>query len=404
MSRADVVVVGGGLVGLATAMNLLERRPGLQVTVVEKEPAPARHQSGHNSGVIHAGLYYPPGSLKARLCREGRAALLRFADERGIPYRLCGKLVIASTDGELARLEELKRRGTENGLEGLRDLQAAEIAEFEPHVTGVRALHVPESGVIDYKQVAGAYVDVVRERGGDVRFGAAVRSIESRSTGVVVGVSTDEIEARFVVACAGLQSDRIARLTGSGQDEYRIVPFRGDYFTLVPSARSLVKGLVYPVPDPSFPFLGVHFTPRLDGQVWAGPNAVPAFAREGYSRFAFDLRDSSDMVRFPGFARLARRYARMGATEIWRDVSKPAAVKAMQRYVPELRLKDVKFGPCGIRAQCMKSDGTLVDDFLFASADRVLHVVNAPSPAATASLAIGRMLGERAEEQFALEG
>jgi (S)-2-hydroxyglutarate dehydrogenase len=403
VNRADVVIVGGGLIGLATALDLLERKPDLRVTVAEKETALARHQSGRNSGVIHAGLYYPPGSLKARLCREGRSKLLRFADEHGIPYRLCGKLVVASNDAELGPLEELHRRGVENGLAGIRELGAAELVEIEPNVTGVRALHVPESGVIDYRQVAQVYVDQVRARGGDVRFGAPVHAIDSRSTGVLVSLGADEVEAACVITCAGLQSDRVARLTGSDSSDYRIVPFRGDYFTLAPPARSLVRGLVYPVPDPSFPFLGVHFTPRLDGEVWAGPNAVPAFAREGYSRFAFNLRDTSDTVRFPGFARLARRYVRMGATEIWRDLSKPAAVKAMQRYVPALEGRDVRFGPCGIRAQCMKSDGTLVDDFLFAETERVLHVVNAPSPGATASLAIGGMLGRRAAEQFGLD-
>jgi L-2-hydroxyglutarate oxidase len=402
VSRVDVVVVGGGLIGLATALDLLQRQPGLSVTVAEKEWEPARHQSGHNSGVIHAGLYYPPGSLKARLCREGRTRLLAFADEHSIPYRICGKLVIASDDGELDRLEELKRRGVANGLQGLRELSAAELREIEPNVAGVKALHVAESGVIDYRRVAQAYVEQVQALGGEVRFGSAVQALDARANGVLVSTDALEIEAACVVTCGGLQSDRLARLTGGDSHDYRIIPFRGDYFTLVPAARSLVNGLVYPVPDPSFPFLGVHFTPRLNGEVWAGPNAVPAFAREGYSRFAFSLRDTSDTVRFRGFSRLARQYARMGMTEIWRDVSKPAAVKAMQRYIPAIGLKDVRFGPCGIRAQCMKSDGTLVDDFLFAETPRVLHVVNAPSPGATASLAIGSMLGERAIEQFGL--
>jgi len=398
----DVVVVGGGLIGLATGMTLLQRHPGLRLTVVEKEGSHTAHQSGRNSGVIHAGLYYAPGSLKAKLCREGRELLIAFADEHDIEYSLVGKLVVALDERELERLEELRRRGDANGLAGLRYLDRDELREIEPHVVGSRALHVPESGIIDYRQVATAYAARIQALGGEVIVGAAVQAIEPRRDHVEVKWSSGSVKSAFAITCGGVQSDRLARLTGSGSSEYRIIPFRGDYFTFASRARSLVRGLVYPVPDPAFPFLGVHFTPRVDGEVWAGPNAVPALAREGYGRVKFNARDTWELVSFSGFARLARRYARMGAMEIWRDLDRRAAVRDMRRYLPELELEDVRFGPCGIRAQCMKSDGTLVDDFLFAEAERTLHVLNAPSPGATASLAIGRMLADRAAAQSEL--
>jgi L-2-hydroxyglutarate oxidase LhgO len=401
-AQRDVVVVGGGLIGLATALTLLQRHPGLRLAVVEKEHFHTAHQSGRNSGVIHAGLYYPPGSLKARLCREGRELLIAFADEHEIEYSLIGKLVVASDEGEVARLDELRRRGDANGLVGLRYLDAEEVRDVEPHVVGFRALHVPESGIIDYRKVAEAYAARIRALGGEIVLGASVNAIEPHRDHVEVKWSSGSVRTAFVITCGGVQSDRLARLTGSESSEYRIIPFRGDYFTFAPRARLLVRGLVYPVPDPSFPFLGVHFTPRVDGEVWAGPNAVPSFAREGYRRAAFNARDTWEVVSFRGFAKLATRYAKMGALEIWRDVDRRAAVRDMRRYLPELRLEDVRFGPCGIRAQCMKNDGTLVDDFLFAEAERTLHVLNAPSPGATASLAIGRMLADRAAAQAEL--
>jgi L-2-hydroxyglutarate oxidase LhgO len=368
--RYDVAVVGAGLIGLATARALLHARPGLRVAVYEKEPDVALHQSGRNSGVVHAGLYYAAGSLKAELCREGRAELLRYADEKGIAYRVVGKLVVAVDETELPRLEELRRRGEANGLEGLRELDAW--PDLEPHVRGVRALHVPETASIDYRRVARAYAADVREAGGELLLGQEVGAVE-------------ELPAERVVVCAGLQADRMARAT-----PHRIVPFRGDYFVLSPSAARLVRGHVYPVPDPSFPFLGVHFSPRVDGEVWAGPNAVPSLAREGYGRFRVDLRDARDTLLSPGLHRLARRYWRTGWQEIWRDVVKRAAVAEMRRYLPELRPGDVRFGPCGIRAQLVDRDGSLVDDFLLEHEGTALHVLNAPSPAATASLAIGR--------------
>jgi (S)-2-hydroxyglutarate dehydrogenase len=368
----EFAVVGAGLIGLATAREILRRRPEARLVVLDKEPEVARHQSGRNSGVIHSGLYYAAGSLKAQLCREGREALLRYAAAKSIPHRIVGKLVVAVAQGELPRLEALHRRGETNGLRGLREL--TEWDEIEPHVHGIHALHVPETGTIDYGVVARTYAHDVQELGGELRLGEEVRA-------------PAELPAEQVVVCAGLQADRLA-----GRKEPRIVPFRGDYYVLAPRAARLVRGHVYPVPDPDFPFLGVHFSRRIDGEVWAGPNAVPSLARERYGRLRVDLRDALEVLGSPGLRRLARRYWRTGAREIWRDLIKAAAVRDMRRYLPELHARDVRFGPSGIRAQLLARDGSLVDDFLLEREGPVLHVLNAPSPAATASLAIGQRI------------
>ncbi len=397
----DVAVIGGGLIGLATAMALLGERPALRLAVLEKEPSIASHQSSHNSGVIHAGLYYKPGSLKARFCREGRQALAAFAAEHGIPYRLSGKLVVACGEDELPRLADLAERGRANGL-ALRELTPAEFAEFEPHVRGVRALHVPESGVIDYRKVAAAYAGVIADRGGAVHCGCGVREITAHGGYRRLATDAGTFTARAVISCAGLQSDRVTAMTGHAAGEYRIVPFRGDYYTFRPHAADLVHGLVYPVPDPGFPFLGVHFTRGIDGTLHAGPNAVPALAREGYGRLSFNRRDFADLLRFPGFRRLARAYAATGAKEIWRDLVKPAFLADMRRYLPMVAPGDVTFGPSGVRAQCLSRSGALVDDFLIEESDGVIHVLNAPSPAATASIVIGRHCAALAIERFAL--
>ena len=373
--RLGFAVVGGGLIGLATARALLERRPGAQLTVFEKEPELGLHQSGRNSGVVHAGVYYAPGSLKAQLCREGREALRGFADEHDIPYTVRGKVIVATSPSELPRLDDLEQRAVANGVQGARELDADELRELEPHVAGFRALHVPESAVIDYQAVLHALADDVRAKGGEVLLGHKVDRV-------------DELGAGRVVVCAGLQADRLA------PTEHRIVPFRGDYFVLRGQSAALIRGLVYPVPDPAFPFLGVHFTRRHDEAVWAGPNAVPSLARERYRRFAFDPRDARDLAASRGLWRLARRYWRTGALELWRDVVKRAAVRDMQRYVPEIDPADVAFGPCGIRAQVVGRDGSLVDDFLLEREGNALHVVNAPSPAATACLAIGARVAD----------
>jgi L-2-hydroxyglutarate oxidase len=401
--RVDVAIIGGGIVGLATAHLLLETRPGLRVAVLEKEAELATHQSGHNSGVIHAGIYYAPGSLKATLCREGKAKLERFAADHGIAFRHPGKLVMALRDDEAPRLEALCERATANGVEGLEILGPERIRELEPHVAGVRALWSPTTGIIDFRAVALAYAEEARVRGADIHLDRAVTSIDERGDGVVLGTTRGELQANNVIACAGLQADRVAALTGErGPDVPRIVPFRGDYYTLTPDARHLVGRLIYPLPDPQFPFLGVHFTPRIDGEVLAGPNAVLAFAREGYRRRDLNLRDLGSTLAFRGFQRLAIRYLRTGLAEMRRDWSKRAFLGELQRYVPELRSDQIVFGPSGVRAQALDRNGQLLDDFSLGGSRRVLHVRNAPSPAATASLAIGRVLVETAVERFDL--
>jgi L-2-hydroxyglutarate oxidase LhgO len=399
--RFDVAIVGGGIVGLATAYRLIEQRRDLRLAVLEKEPALAEHQSGRNSGVIHAGLYYAPGSLKARLCREGKDALERFAEEHDIPFERCGKLVIATDPSELPRLEDLKQRGTANGLQDLEEGGPKRIRELEPHARGIRGLHVPETGIIDFRRVALALADEVRARGGQILLGTRVTDILDRGAWRVLETTRGPIHAANVITCAGLHSDRLAAMTHT-PGEQRIVPFRGEYCVLTPAARDLVRGLIYPVPDPSLPFLGVHFTRRIDGEVWLGPNAVLAFAREGYRRRDLSPRDLADVVGFPGFRKLARRHWRTGLREQWRDLSKRTFVEACRRFVPELRSADVEWGPSGVRAQTVTADGTLADDFSLQESPRVLHVRNAPSPAATASLAIGRVLAERASELFEL--
>ncbi len=400
----DVAIVGGGIVGLATAYQLLQRAPDCRLVLLEKEGRLAAHQTGHNSGVLHSGLYYRPGSLKARLTREGKSALEAFAAAHGIPCERSGKLVVASTTAELAGLDELLARGTANGLAGLEQVGPERIREIEPHVVGLRGLWVPETGIIDFRQVAGAMATDIEERGGVIRTNwevAAIRPLGTR--GWLLRGGPDDVRAEALITCAGLHADRLAGLTGH-RSAARIVPFRGDYYRLQGDARALIRGLVYPVPDPAFPFLGVHFTRRIDGEVWAGPNAVLAFAREGYRRTDVSPRDLAGSLGYPGFWRLARPYLRTGLAEMWRDLSRGAFLASLRRYVPELRAKDLRFGPSGVRAQALGRDGTLLDDFALEEGPRLLHVVNAPSPAASASLAIGRMLAERAIERFELTG
>ena len=392
-------MVGAGLIGLATAFRLLERRPGMSVVVIDKETRVAAHQSSHNSGVIHAGVYYAPGSLKARLCLEGRAALEDFAERHGIPVERCGKVIVALDDRELGRLATLHDRAVANGVTGVRAMGPAELAEVEPHVAGVRALHVPTTSIVDFELVARAYADEVRARGGDVLLGHrvdALRETGGPGGGVVLLTAQGDVRARLVVTCAGLHADRLAGAGAGGPGpEVRIVPFRGDYYTLRPSARGLVRGLVYPVPDPALPFLGVHFTRRIDGEVWAGPNAVLAFALEGYARTTVNLRELGSTLGYPGFRRLARRYWRTGSAEMWRDLVKPAFVRELRRYVPDLSSADLTFGPSGVRAQAVASDGSMVEDFAIDESEHVIHLRNAPSPGATSSLAIGDHLAAR---------
>jgi (S)-2-hydroxyglutarate dehydrogenase len=397
--RFDVVVVGGGIVGLATAVRLSEARPALRIAILEKEVELATHQSGHNSGVLHAGLYYPPGSLKARLCREGKAAIESFAESHDIPFERCGKLVVALDETELDRLAALRERAVANGVPGLEEVGPDRIRELEPHAAGIRGLWSPGTGIIDFRRVALAMAADLTAGGVAILTGHEVRGLDDRTGEVVATTPSGEFRARLVVACAGLQADRVAAL-GGASDGPRIVPFRGDYYTLTAEARRLVRGLIYPVPDPRFPFLGVHFTKRIDGHVWAGPNAVLAFAREGYRRRDIRPRDLLGTLTDRGFLRLAGRYLRTGLGEMWRDWWKPAFVRELQRYVPEIRADQLRFGPSGVRAQALTRDGTLVDDFVLDGSARILHVRNAPSPAATSSLAIGGMLATTALDRL----
>ncbi|HTX57323.1 MAG TPA: L-2-hydroxyglutarate oxidase [Candidatus Acidoferrales bacterium] len=397
----DIAIVGGGIVGLATARELLMRHPHLKLVLLEKEELLATHQTGHNSGVIHSGIYYKPGSLKAKLCVEGRRALWQYCQSKGIEYRNVGKLIVATEERELPLLQDLYDRGIANGIESLEIVDEDGIREREPHCRGIKAIFLPVTGIVDYGQVARAYGDDVRSLGGETFTGREVRAIERRGNVTVLVTSDGEYEARYVVTCGGLQSDRLAKMTG-GKSDPKIVPFRGDYLILKPEKRYLVKGNIYPVPDPNFPFLGVHFTPRMNGDIWLGPNAVLAFAREGYSFTTINPGDLLETLTYPGFIKLAGKYFSTGMGEMYRDVLRSAYVKALQRYIPELRVEDTLAGPSGVRAQAMMADGTQVDDFVFEGDEGTMHVRNAPSPAATSSLAIGKFIADDADQRFSL--
>ncbi len=396
----DVAVIGGGIVGTATAMEIGARTKA-RVVVLEAEGSLAAHQTGHNSGVIHSGLYYKPGSLKARNCVEGREAMYRFCAAHQIPHERCGKLVVATEPGQVAALDELERRGRANGLQGLKRLRGEELEDYEPAVAGVAGLHVPDTGIVDYTAVTHAFARLVREAGGEVRTGARVLRVDRREGGLTLETASGPVEARSLINCAGLQSDRMARLCGV-EPGVRIVPFRGEYYELAPGRQSLVRNLIYPVPDPRFPFLGVHFTRMIKGGVEAGPNAVLAFRREGYARTSFSPRDTLELFGYAGFWRMAGRYWKMGLEEMYRSASKRAFVRALRGLVPELRDEDVHPSGSGVRAQALGPDGALLDDFRIVEADRMIHVLNAPSPAATASISIGRAIAEMAAKSFAL--
>ncbi|BDE06715.1 hydroxyglutarate oxidase [Vulcanimicrobium alpinum] len=397
----DIAVVGGGIVGLATTRELLLRHPHLRVANVEKEDVWSKHQTGHNSGVIHSGIYYKPGSFKAKLCTEGRKLAWEYCDAKGIEYRNVGKLIVATDASELGRLDDLMVRGQQNGVEGLEMLDAAQIAEREPHCRGIKAIFSPVTGIVDWGLVARTYGEDAKEAGADMYLGHLVTAIERRGGVTVLRTPKGEIQAKSVITCGGLYSDRLGRMTG-GERDPKIVPFRGDYLILKPEKSYLVKGNIYPVPDPEFPFLGVHFTPRMDGSIWLGPNAVLAFAREGYSFFEINPIELWDALTYPGFFKLATKYWKTGAGEMYRDLVRDAYVQALQRYIPELRPEDCLPGPAGVRAQAMAADGSLVDDFVFEGSEGVVHVRNAPSPAATSSLAIGKYIADDAETRFDL--
>lgn len=393
--RYDVAIVGAGLVGLATALRLLEEQPALRVVVLDKEDRVAAHQSSHNSGVIHAGVYYTPGSLKARLCLEGRKALEQFAERRGIPIDHCGKIIVAVDKTEFGRLDLLRGRALQNGAKGVADLGPAGIRDLEPSVVGLRGLHVPSTSIVDFERVAGAYRDEIAERGAEILLGRRVDQIAVRRTDQILRTTGDDLVASLVIVCAGLHADRLAP-----RGDLRIIPFRGAYQVLVPRARHLVRGLVYPVPDPALPFLGVHFTRRIDGEVWAGPNAVLAFAREGYRRRDLDVRDLADILGFAGFWRLGRAHWRTGVGEFWRDLVRRSFVRDLRRYIPEISRKDLAPGPAGVRAQAVRIDGSMIDDFSIIEEEGAIYVRNAPSPGATASLAIGQHLARLAAKRL----
>ena len=404
--RFDVAVIGGGIVGMATAMALV-RGTRVSVVVLEAEDHLAAHQTGHNSGVIHSGLYYKPGSLKAHNCVEGREALYRFCAEHGIAHERCGKVVVAVHERERPRLDELERRGRANGLAGLRRIGPEEVREREPHARGVAGLFVPDTGIVDYTAVTEAYAAEVRTAGGEIRTRACVTACRRDTSpggaapGLVLETARGTVRCGALVNCAGLYSDRVARLCGVDPG-VRIVPFRGEYYALKPERHHLVRNLIYPVPDPAFPFLGVHFTRMVRGGVEAGPNAVLALKREGYGRADLSVRDTAELLAYGGFWRMGMRHWRMGLAESWRSWSAGAFVAALRRLVPEITPVDVARAGSGVRAQALQPDGKLSDDFLIVEAERLVHVLNAPAPAATASITIGRTIAERTAERFGL--
>jgi L-2-hydroxyglutarate oxidase LhgO len=401
-SGRNVVVVGGGIVGLAVALEITKRFPRLRLVLLEKEDRVGQHQSGHNSGVIHSGVYYKPGSQKATLCVEGARAMIEFCRAHAIPHEVCGKVIVATQQEEFPRLEELRRRGKANGLTGLQLIGPEQLREIEPYASGLRALVVPSTGITDYAAVCEKYAELIRAQGGTILTSTAVTGLRNLKDEVVVETSGAAFSATYLINCAGLFSDRIAGMAG-GKPDVIIVPFRGEYYDLIPQRSSLVRALIYPVPDPQFPFLGVHFTRRVNGTVDAGPNAVFAFRREGYRRTDFSLRDLASSLVFPGFWRMAAKHWRYGMDEFHRSFSKPAFVRALQRLLPELRAEDLIPGGSGVRAQALRRDGTLVDDFQFVPFGRMLHVLNVPSPAATASLVIGRAIVNTAEDGLGLQ-
>lgn len=393
----DLVIAGGGIVGLATAYQAVRKQPRIRLAVLEKEPAIGRHQTGHNSGVIHSGIYYKPGSLKARNCVAGAARMVEFCREHSIPYEVCGKIVVATDESERAGLDELMRRGTANGVPGLKMISVEEFRKLEPNCTGIAALHVPGTGITDYSKVAQKYAELIQLAGGQILTNCAVTSIERRSSEIVLETKRGAVKAKRMINCTGLHSDRIMRMTGE-KGGMKIVPFRGEYYELLPASRHLVRNLIYPVADPRFPFLGVHFTRRISGGIEAGPNAVLAFKREGYRKIDFDLRDTVETAVFPGFWRMAIKYWRSGVGEYYRSLSKSAFTRALQKLVPAIQSADLEPAGAGVRAQALDRTGRLLDDFVIVrSSEKIIHVCNVPSPAATASLVIGEQIAEMAE-------
>jgi (S)-2-hydroxyglutarate dehydrogenase len=402
--QVDLTIIGGGILGLATALKITAAFPRLRLLLLEKEAELARHQTGNNSGVIHSGLYYRPGSLKARTCVTGRRELMEFCDAYSVPYEICGKVVVATSAEELPRLDELHRRGEANGLRGLEIIGTERLKELEPHAAGIKGLYVPETGIIDYRKVAAAYAEKIRDSGGDIRLSQRVVGILDRPDEIVLQTSVGDYRSKYLINCCGLQSDLIAKLTGGanqdGEPEHRIIPFRGEYYKIAPERQFLVKNLIYPVPDPTFPFLGVHFTRMAKGGVEAGPNAVLAYAREGYRHSNINVSDLWQTVSFKGFWAMTGKYWQTGFGELYRSLSKAAFVRALQKLLPEIRESDLVPGGAGVRAQAVSASGALVDDFVIKESRNAIHVLNAPSPGATASLAIGKSIADMAAKNF----
>jgi L-2-hydroxyglutarate oxidase LhgO len=389
--KVDLVVIGAGIVGLATALEAVRRDRGRRVAVLEKESAIGQHQTGHNSGVIHSGIYYKPGSLKARNCVAGAAAMVEFCREHGIAFDVCGKVVVATAESEVSGLQELMRRGTANGVPGLVMINKDKLREIEPHCAGIAAVHVPGTGIADYPGVARKYAELIQSAGGQILTQSQVRGIKRNGQVVVVESERATVEAKFAINCAGLHSDRVMRLAGDGK-ALKIVPFRGEYYEIVPARRSLVRSLIYPVADPRFPFLGVHFTRRITGGIEAGPNAVLALKREGYRKTDFNVKDALETATFPGFWRMAAKYWWDGFGEYYRSLNKQAFTRALQKLVPEIQSSDLEPAGSGVRAQALDAQGKLLDDFSIVRSERIIHVCNVPSPAATASLVIGKQI------------
>ncbi len=398
----DITVVGGGIIGAATAMRLTTAHPRLKIGLIEKESAIASHQTGNNSGVIHSGIYYAPGSQKAQNCVIGVGLLKEFCDEHDIEYELCGKVIVATSEDQLPRLDELFRRGQANGVQGLEMIDAPRLHEIEPHVAGIKALHSPNTGIIDYKRVTRAYVSEIEKHGGEIQLGTRLNSVKQRADFTTLVTNQGEIKTRYLINCGGLYSDIVARMMSLDVD-VRIIPFRGEYFMLQPEARRLVNGLIYPVPDPRFPFLGPHFTRTIHGGVEAGPNAVLALAREGYKKTKVNPREVGWTLAYGGFWRMAFQYWRVGLREVQRSVSKRSFTKALQVLIPQIREPDLQAGGAGVRAQAVDATGRLVDDFRIVEGKNSIHVLNAPSPGATASLAISADIAARAQQNFDLQ-
>lgn len=389
--QQDVIIVGGGIVGLATALKVLEEKPALKVLVIEKERELAKHQTGNNSGVIHSGLYYKPGSLKARNCIHGYKLLVDFCEQQGVPFELCGKIVVATDESELPLLQNLFQRGEQNGLKGLRMLHADALREYEPHVKGVSGFFVPQTGIVDYKIVAEKYGEQIRRQGGMIALNESVLKVVPERDLVAVDTTRSGYQTKLLINCAGLYSDKVARFASQNID-VKIIPFRGEYYRLKKEREFLVKNLIYPVPDPSFPFLGVHFTRMMRGGVEAGPNAVLAFSREGYRKSDINFRELAETLAWPGFQKVAGKYWKTGLAEMYRSFSKRAFTRALQKLIPEIRESDLVEGGAGVRAQACDRTGGLVDDFLIYEEKNVINVCNAPSPAATSSLSIGELV------------